>query len=171
MADFQLTPSGLGAPAACEVCSHLQSRLINQMIANGQPDAVIQELYHFPDQTLYTHRWQHVPLSMASAMADPQGLLVQAQIALQKVQFWEQLCEQAGIQKAAMGLKAAELRLKHIQVIQDLMAEEAKHRIAHDWERIKRVLIQVFAKFPEARIEFEHLLQEAGEHITVVEKA
>jgi len=165
--DFLPTPIG---PGVCEVCQHPQSRLVNQMIANGQPDRVIQDLYHFPDQSLYTHRWQHVALSMASAMADPHGLLVQAQVALQKVQFWENLCEEEGIRRAAIGLKAAELRLKHIQVIQGLMAEEAKHKIAHDWERIKRVLIQVFAKFPEARIEFEHLLQEAGEHITVVEK-
>jgi hypothetical protein len=165
MPNFRLTEG------VCEVCSHPASRLINQMIANGQPDQMIQDLYPFPEQTLYTHRWQHVPLSMASAMADPQGLLVQAQIALQKVQFWEDLCEGEGLKKAAMGLKAAEIRLKHIQIIQSLMAEEAKHKIAHDWERIKRVLIQVFAKFPEARIEFEHLLREAGESVTVVEKS
>lgn len=157
---------------ACEACHHPQRRLIDQMIANGQPNAIILEIYPLPEQSLYTHRWEHVPLSMASALADPQGLLVKAQLAYQKIQYWEDICEKQGIKGAARGLKAAELRMKHIETMLRLMEEESAHKIAHDWERIKRVLMQVFAKYPEARIEFEHLLQESGESgVMLAEKA
>ena len=165
-----MTEPTLPTPAACEVCIHHARDLIDQMIVNGQPDELILSVYRVPAASLQTHRWEHVSLSMASALADPRGLLVKAQLAYQKIQFWERLCEEAGVKKAAAGLRAAELRLKHIETISRLMEEEASHRIVHDWERIKRVLILVFQKFPEARIEFEHQMREAGENVTVVDK-
>ncbi len=149
--------------APCEACAHPQRHLIDQMMSNGQPDHVIVQIYNIPQQSLFTHRWEHVPLSMASALADPKGVLVLAQIALQKIQYWEDLCEATGVRAAGRGAKLAELRFRHIDTIVKLMEKESSHRIAHDWERIKRVLLQVFAKFPEARAEFEHLLSESGE--------
>ena len=159
-------------PRPCTVCSHPEREVIDQALVDGDSARKVAAKYRVSDDAVTRHRNSHLPATLAKAQEAKE--VTQADGLLDRLLGLTK--ETADILREAreggdneLALKAIARAEKQIELQAKLLGElkdghTVNILVTPEWHRVRAVLVETLAPYPQARAAVAGVLREFNGH-------